>query len=820
MKRLLFSLFIVLLSIPTFSQVNIDSMINILNFSKQDTNKVIILNKISNYYYETQNFDTSINYANQAMQLAEKLFFLKGVVISKKIKSANYLYKNDLENTLNNILEAKAICKNINEKELVIDIYLYLANYYILIDKITEVEKLKTDFIYLAESKNNYLQIPEFYDKVGKSLGTFQKYDKAIEFFNEGMEYCLTNDLEEQYIDLLISNSRLYNEIGSYEKALTQLLQGLEYSKLNKIDRKTFRILNFIGMIYSSFDDHKKAVEYFMQALEVAKQINDLELISLIYNNLGDGNKNLKNYDIALEYLYKALKISNDKKDSLMLYYNEITISEILLAMGEYNEALEYSMDILKWAEYQTDFETVVYTYNVVGEIYLQLNDLKKAENYLNKAIKIIDSGLTDKSLDLYKNLATLYTKKSDFKTALHFYETYVNIKDSTFSTENFSKLNSINTNFEIDKREKINLELEKENKINVLEADKQRLIRNIFIAAFLIMILFTVIFIYMFLKLKNNNRILHLQKTKISEKNQLLEIQKEEIMTQNNILMQQKEEILSQKDEIQMQNYRIKIQNHELERKRKDLTDSIKYAKKIQEAMLPDFEILNTKFADNFIFFKPRDIVSGDFYWTEIVDNKIIVVVADCTGHGVPGALMSMLSMTLLNEIIFYEKTVEPAEILEELRQQVKKLLKQTGKSGENQDGLDVSICVFENQNSEMTYAGANNPIYLIRNNEIIQYKPNRQPIAIYLKEREFFQHKIELQKNDLIYMFTDGYFDQFGGEIGEKLKTAVFKEYLLESCNETFENQLINLKNKLATWQGKNYDQIDDILVLGLKI
>lgn len=266
--------------------------------------------------------------------------------------------------------------------------------------------------------------------------------------------------------------------------------------------------------------------------------------------------------------------------------------------------------------------------------------------------------------------------------------------------------------------------------------------------------------------------------------------------------------EIVKQRDKIAIQNQQI--------------TDSINYAQKIQIATLPSEEYISKILKNHFIFFKPRDVVSGDFYWIKeiIRDGKKhnLIVAADSTGHGVPGAFVSMLGISLLNELIRHEQIKTLSDFLNELRQQFKSSLKQVDRKSSTQDGIELSVILFEDNANKIQFAGANNPIYLIRNNELIIHKGDKQPIGIYFKEKPFTEKEIDVQKNDLIYMFSDGYMDQFGGKTNSKLTSRRFKEILLSHSNKTMNSQKENIEKDFLEWKGAN-EQIDDVLVIGIQ-
>ncbi|MCF6366625.1 MAG: PAS domain S-box protein [Bacteroidales bacterium] len=256
------------------------------------------------------------------------------------------------------------------------------------------------------------------------------------------------------------------------------------------------------------------------------------------------------------------------------------------------------------------------------------------------------------------------------------------------------------------------------------------------------------------------------------------------------------------------------------IEKQKKNITDNIQYASYIQEALLPPETQVTEYLSDSFILFKPRDIVSGDFYWVEKYNNDIIIVAADCTGHGVSGAFMSMLGISFLNEIIIKNKIIEPNEILNELRKSVKKALRQTEKSTRGNDGMDMSVAVINPDTNIIRFAGANNPLFIIRNNEIIVYKADKMPVGIYPKDSESFSStEIEVQKDDVFYLFSDGYVDQMNEKTGRKYMKKRFKELLVKIHKLPMKEQKNILEKEYSEWKGSS-EQIDDMLVLGFKL
>lgn len=268
----------------------------------------------------------------------------------------------------------------------------------------------------------------------------------------------------------------------------------------------------------------------------------------------------------------------------------------------------------------------------------------------------------------------------------------------------------------------------------------------------------------------------------------------------------------------VQERTVELKTANTSLNVALDEIKDSINYAQRIQSSILPDSNLINKLLPGSFILYNPRDVVSGDFYWFNKVENKIIFAVVDCTGHGVPGALMSMIGNSVLNEIILTKKVTSPSMILSQLNKGIFKLLKQG--TSESRDGMDMALCVIDTTSKTLTYAGANRELVLIRNADLIEYKPTKNAIGGFTDANTVFSETvIEIEENDVFYMSTDGYADQFGGPKGKKLMTKNFKDFLLKIHRESFAVQKQLLQENIVSWMGEQYSQVDDILVAGFQ-
>lgn len=303
------------------------------------------------------------------------------------------------------------------------------------------------------------------------------------------------------------------------------------------------------------------------------------------------------------------------------------------------------------------------------------------------------------------------------------------------------------------------------------------------------------------------------------------------EISEKNKELLLQKEEVVNQRDEIETQRDAIAAQRNEIEAQRDlvvkqkdELIDSINYAKRIQAAMLPPEQYFHEILNDVFILFKPRDIVSGDFFWIKQVNQYTILAAADCTGHGVPGAFMSLLGISYLNEIVQRREITQANQVLNELRRQIRNSLRQHGQAEESKDGIDMALCVIDEKNNALQYSGANNPLYLIRDNngipELTEFKADQMPLGYYPGRFKPFTNKdINLEYGDVLYLFSDGFIDQKGGNDNKKFMSKRFKDLLIKIHKEPMQEQKKILDKTITDWMGDN-PQVDDILVIGLRV
>ncbi len=430
-------------------------------------------------------------------------------------------------------------------------------------------------------------------------------------------------------------------------------------------------------------------------------------------------------------------------------------------------------------------------------EIAVQIQQIEKQKASLNNLLQRV--GVQQKLLKT--KIDELNLKETELKT-----------KDKEIEAK--SKILESQQSSIIEQESKINEQKKVLNK-QLAKIEMQQLILYLFIAIILLISIMGY-FIYKAYKVKKEaNRLLKQKNFEIMEQNEEIRQQKEEITTQ-------RDEIETKKDELEIQKNTAIKQRDEITLQKQEIMDSILYARRIQTAVLPPSKFIAKMLPDNFfIFNKPRDIVSGDYYWMAQKDNKTIIAAADCTGHGVPGAFMSLLGVSFLKEIINKIAEVKANTILDMLRETVINALNQAGgeNEGQTKDGMDMALCILDLNSFELQFSGANNPLYLIRNGELIETKADKMPIGVYDFKQPFSNNIIPLQKNDSFYIFSDGYADQFGGPKGKKFMYKKLKELLISIQDKTMQEQIKIIDKTIKDWQGDLF-QVDDQLIIGIKI
>ncbi len=754
----------------------IDSLLDELKDVKEDSNKVNLLANVS-YELARYNYENALQYSKLGIYLGEKLEYKKGLASCYKSIGVIYYYQNDYQQSLENYFKCLNLSKEINEVELTAGIlnnigqvYYLLGNFDLALEKCTESLKLE-------EQLKNDLQIAKVLNMISIIHQEQGKYPLALENYFRSLKIYEERNDKEGISDVYNNIGLTYMYQGTYDQSLDYYFKGLAISEeLTDSTIRYRKIANAylnIGSIYDYQEDYEKALDYFNRSILIFKTLDEKFNLSFAYDYIGRIYHKKKNYDQALEYYFNGLEICEEIDDQVGVGLSYTNIGESYARQGEYSKALDYLFISLKISEENGNVNNTATNCLNIGEIYFELGNYSKSLQYLNRSKQIGNEiGALEAEKDASEALSRTYSKLNNYKLAYENHVLFKTLFDKLKSDENVKSIAQREMQYEFDKKQKQQKFEEAQKKAaRDAERKRERLIRFIFI------IIITFVMVFAFFMLRSY-----------------------QIIKKSNILLaQQRDQITEQKQSI---------------------TDSIIYAKRIQTAVLPSPDYAEEILSEHFILFKPRDIVSGDFFWMTQRQGKSIIVAADCTGHGVPGAFMSMLGVSFLNEIVNKNETSQANLILNQLRAAVKKTLDQTGKKDEAKDGMDLALCIFDYENKKMQYAGAYNPLYLYRNNELIETKADKMPIGIHIKEKESFtNHEFDLQKDDTFYIFSDGFVDQFGGEKGQKFKSKKFKELLLGIQDRSLKEQKEILDITIENWRG-DFEQLDDICVVGIRI
>jgi serine phosphatase RsbU (regulator of sigma subunit)/tetratricopeptide (TPR) repeat protein len=622
----------------------------------------------------------------------------------------------------------------------------------------------------LTTALNSNMEVEE---KLGAILEAsnsliFSDPDTLVYYSNYAIKMCDKYELDDYKLQFLIILSEVHFALSNYSEALDYNFSAVKICERNKDTAEIASLYNAIGSIYRVSSKLEHAKEYFLKSIELRNQIKDSVGLAGVYNNIGIVYMMTSKYDTGMTYWGNSLDIKLAIGDSIGAATTMNNMAMYYRDIGETEKALEFFESVLRIKRKIKDHGSISLAYNNLGELFIKQGEYNKGLDYYLKAL---DEAETSKNKQLISHihltLAQTYYNHEDYKLAYDNFVTYSVMEDSIFSEKTVTNLDEIESKYQNEQKALIIENLEKE---KTAQKEKQNLIiisAGVGLASMLIIILIVL----------KNYRQKKKDHTIISE--------------QKNILFE----------------------------KNKEITDSITYARRLQEAILPPSHLIEEHLPESFVLFKPKDVVSGDFYWLEHVNNKIYFAVADCTGHGVPGAMVSVVCSNALNRAVKEFNLTAPSKILDKVRELVVETFE---KSTEDvKDGMDIALCTLDTSTCKLEYAGAHNPLWILRKGaeEIEEIKADKQPIGAFAHASPFTNHQVELKKGDRIYLFSDGYPDQFGGEKGKKLKYRPFKNLLKELSELSMTEQNEALLNKFNLWKGE-IEQIDDVCVMSVII
>ncbi len=613
-------------------------------------------------------------------------------------------------------------------------------------------------------------------------------FDSALYYIDLALPLAQNDSLRDQLASLYVNKSIAYLYQGSNSQALSSIMKSMQISEKLKDSSALSNNFNIIGIIHLNMKAYEKARFYWLKGMEINTILKNDESNISSFGNLGNVEAELHNYDSALYYFGKSLTLSEKYKDFHFQVFSLMNIGDVYIRMKDYPKALDYTLRSIAIAEKNEGERRNPKLYLNLGLIYTGLKEFKLAHSNYEKSLKM-EEGIKnpDEYRQIYDGLSKLYAAELNYKKAYEYHQLYTYYSDSVYNSENLQTLSDIKTNYEVQKKEEeFKLQAEKEQLRNEVELRKQKVIQISLLIGF-IMLSILAFFIFRSYRIKKKA---------------------------NDVITKQKEEIETKKAELEDAYTEIK--------------DSINYAKRIQDASLPSMEKLKDAFPDSAIVYRPKNVVSGDFYYfNEIEENNkrsFILAVCDCTGHGVPGAFMSMIGIEQLNKIIGERKIYKPSLILDELHNGVRAALKQD--VNESRDGMDVVLCRITLGENEVAveYAGANRPLWIFRKGAagyvFEEVKADKRAIGGLETsgKQQFTNQELRLKKGDTLYCTSDGYADQFGGDKGKKLMVKQFQSLLLEISEHAMSIQEKEIIDNYKTWKGK-LEQVDDVCIIGIK-
>lgn len=616
----------------------------------------------------------------------------------------------------------------------------------------------------------------EQYFNLGESF-YLNNNDSALFYYHKAYELSTENSFKNREAATSIRLALTYQYVDPVKSA-EYTMKSITAAENSGYVPYIIQSKRLLALLYRSKNELDEAMNIYQEILALNKSRKDTLEIARSYNDLGIIHMMKAEYESGLDYWKKSLNL---KLQSGEITSAAVTMSNIGLYYKDINnfeEAESYIQQSLELSTKVNNFESVAFNLANLAALYGKMGDYEKSVATFERSLKISDSINTyfDKKETLFE-YSKILEQKGDYEKALDIYKSYASILSDEYDEANNETIQKLKTQFETEKKEQElvmkDAELEKQ------AAEKALIERSYQYAVIFIIVVIIALGVILFI----------LRKVRQAKK-------------------------------------QVEIQRSLLAEKNKEILDSIQYAKRLQEAILPPLDEVKNAFAGFGILYLPKDIVAGDFYWFEETDTHRFIASADCTGHGVPGAMVSVVCSNALTKSVQEDQITDPGSILDRTREIV---IRQFEKSKSNvKDGMDISLLAINKNTGETLWAGAHNPIWIIKKskNELIEIKGNKQPIGNFESAEPFKTHPINCETGDRLYMFSDGFADQFGGEDqltrdqgGKKFKTKAFKRKLIETAHKKPQEQISELESTLHKWRG-NLEQLDDVCVVVILI
>jgi serine phosphatase RsbU (regulator of sigma subunit)/Tfp pilus assembly protein PilF len=682
-----------------------------------------------------------------------------------------------------------------------------LSAYYLRTDTIKSLN-FASEGLKLAESEGYIAGIIISSEGLARYFTEQGNYSKAKSFLHNCIETYNAEEYPTEFAAVYISLANIHDILSEFDLALDYYLNAEKLYELEKNQRGLGLAQMGIANIYSTTGFYKEAINYYKSSYDnliVAAP----KSASWSLNNMALSMMEIEENDSALFYFNKSLEMKLSLDDFYGASYTYTDLGTLYDKLGKNNLALESFEKALqmKTSLEGINPETIGSTYNKIGKQYIILGDY-------NMAIATLKTGIeySEKSSSLgylaegYLNIANAYSKSGKYNEAFIFMKKYAETNKELGEQLSSNALSELKVVYETAQKDK-DIELlnnsvalqDKSLKLQELEVQegkrKNQLFTFLLVGAAVVIVL--VLGLGWVLYRSNNDK-----------------------KKANKLLAETNKVILEQKAVVEEKSKEIRKQKEQVEEAHKEITDSINYAERIQRSFLASKELLDENLSEYFVFFQPKEAVSGDFYWADKLKNGDFAIVnADSTGHGVPGAIMSILNISSLESAI-KDRLSLPADIFNHTRKTIINRLKKDGSEQGGKDGMDASLISFNSTKTKMKYVAAQNPIWIIREGEVIEIKPEKMPVGKHDNDGVPFKGgDIDLQKGDQIYTLTDGFQDQFGGPKGKKFMVKKMREYVLSISTLPMKEQYVLIQNTFAEWKGE-IEQVDDVCVIGIKI
>ena len=658
-------------------------------------------------------------------------------------------------------------------------------------DALALSEKLIEERKFLAFAKEARMKAHQL---IGLILESTDHYTDAVNYYMTALKYAINENSLEYQCKLVGNLGMYYYNVGDYPSALKYSLQQLSLAQKLNDKMRIASAYNKIGITYKRQMMHEEALEHLFKSVALYEELNEQSFVANGWNNIGNVYFNMQKYDLAYEYYMKQKAIGLELENSFQVadahnctaeIFNEVasfpTDSILKLFYKDNKNSVVTKSLMLDSAEYYFKQAIQVYDslfeyyeladcYNGLGRTYLLNGKFNEAIETFNQGYELAKTnGILEKEITASYGLFETYRLTNNFEASLNWYELYNTLTDSVFSDSKSREFGRLQSKHEFDIKESMMLAAQEQERI-LADSEKHKQQTILIIVSIGLGLVF-VLLIFLF------NRFRLIQKQKRT------------------------------------------IEHHkaEVEEKQKEILDSITYAKRLQHAILAKEENIEKYFPQSFLLYKPKDIVAGDFYFFETTATHVFYAAADCTGHGVPGAMVSIVCSNALTRSIKEFGITDPGKILDKTRELVVETFEKSGT--DVKDGMDISLISKNLQTNEIKWSGAHNPLWIIDNNSLQEIKPDKQPIGKSENATPFKTHIIQASVNAVLYLFTDGYSDQFGGDKGKKFNASQHKELLLDACTQPMNVQKNSLEKTFENWRG-NLEQVDDVCVLGVRI